>query len=119
MRGMSLVYHLLVVLHLLGMATIVGGYFMVLRAPRVVAGMAHGGALQLLTGIAMVGLRESGAYDDEDGDLNQTKVAVKLVIALVVTVLAFMNRKRENVPAGIVHAVGGLAIVNVLVAVLW
>lgn len=119
MRGMAIVYDILVILHLLGMAAIVGGYFMVLRAPRIVAGMAHGGALQLLTGLAMVGLRESGAYDDPDGALNHAKIGVKLVIALVVTVLAFMNLKRENVPAGLVHAVGGLAVVNVLVAVLW
>jgi len=116
---MSFVYHLLVVAHLLGMAAIVGSYFVVLRTPRIVPGMVHGALLQLVTGLAMVGLRESKAYDDPDA-LNHAKIGVKLLIALVVTVLGWMHRKRgDDVPAGVVHAIGGLSIVNVLVAVLW
>jgi hypothetical protein len=117
---MSFVYHLLVVAHLLGMATIVGSYFVVLRSPRVLPGMLHGALLQLVTGLAMVGLRESKVYDDPDGSLDHAKIGVKLLIALVVTVLAWMHRKRgEDAPAGVVHAIGGLTIANVLVAVLW
>jgi hypothetical protein len=117
---MSFVYHLLIVAHLLGMAAIVGSYFFVLRNPRVVPGMVHGALLQLVTGLAMVGLRESKAYDDPDGALDHTKIGVKLLIALVVTVIGWIHRKRgDDAPAGVVHAIGGLAIVNVLIAVLW
>jgi hypothetical protein len=116
---MSIAYELLVVLHLLGMAAIVGAWFCVLRAPRVPAGMAHGALLQLVTGLAMVGLRESGAYDDPDGALNRAKIGVKLGVALVVAVLSWVNRKRVDPPSGVVHTIGGLAVANVLVAVLW
>lgn len=115
---MSLVYELLVVLHLLGMAAVVGSWFAVLRAPKVLPGMVHGALLQVITGLAMVGLRESGAVSDEE-PLNRIKITVKLVIALVVLALAWVNRKREDAPAGVVHTIGGLAVVNVLVAALW
>jgi hypothetical protein len=41
-------------------------------------------------------------------------------VALVVTVLIWVNRKRgDDVPAGVVHAIGGLTVLNVMVAVLW
>ncbi|MFZ0159482.1 MAG: hypothetical protein WAL50_10680 [Kineosporiaceae bacterium] len=115
---MSIVYELLVVLHLLGMAAIVGSWFMVLRAPRLVPGMVHGALLQLLTGIAMVGLREADAVPGEE-PLDHAKIGAKLGIALVVAVLAWANRKRDDAPSGVVHVIGGLAVVNVLIAVLW
>jgi membrane protein required for beta-lactamase induction len=111
----DLLYDLLVVLHLVGMAAVVGGWITVLRAPRIVTGMVHGALLQVVTGVALVGLAEGSV----DRDLDYGKMTVKLVVALAVAVLAFLHRKRERVPAGVVHAVGGLALLNVLVAVLW
>jgi hypothetical protein len=116
---MSIVYNLLVVLHLIGMASIVGSYLVVVRSPRFVPGFLHGALTQLVTGLAMVGLRESKVYDDPDGPINNTKIGVKLLIALVVTVLAWVNRKRNDTSTGVVHAIGGLALVNVFIAVLW
>ena len=115
---MEIVYNLVVVLHLVGMAIIVGGYLAVVRAPKLLPGMCHGALTQLVTGLALVGMRESGAVDGEE-PLNHAKIGVKLVVALVVTVLVFLNRKKADVPAGTVHAIGGLALLNVLVAAVW
>lgn len=115
---MEIVYNLVVVLHLVGMAIIVGGYFAVLRAPKILPGMWHGALTQLVTGLVLVGLRESGAAESDE-PLDHAKVGVKLVVALVVAVLVFLNRKRTDVPAGTVHAIGGLALLNVLVAAVW
>lgn len=116
---MSFVYNLLVTIHLLGMAAIVGAFFVVLRQPRYVPPFLYGAITQLVTGVALVGLRESGAVE-EDEPLNQMKVGVKLLIALVVAVVAWMERKnRESSSTGMIHAIGGLAFVNVLVAALW
>ena len=53
---MTFLYDLLVVLHLIGMAAIVGGWLTVLRSPRIVVGMVHGALLQLVTGLLLVGL---------------------------------------------------------------
>ncbi len=112
---MDLVYDLLVVLHLLGMAAVVGGWLTVVRSPRLVTGMVHGALLQVVTGVLLVGLAQ-GVLDRE---LDNGKITVKLVVALAVAVLAFVNRKKRNADPGVVHAVGGLALLNVLVAVLW
>jgi hypothetical protein len=111
----ELVYDLLVVLHFLGLAAIIGGYLTVLRSPRIVVGMVHGALLQVVTGLLLVGLAEAVL----DKEVDNAKIGVKLVVALVVAVLAFVNRKKETVSPTVVHAVGGLAILNVLVAVLW
>lgn len=116
---MDLVYDLLVVLHLLGMAAIVGAWLATIRTPRILPGMVHGALLQLVTGLALVGLLESGAVDGER-DVDRAKIAVKLTVALVVAALSWVNRKRaDSVPAGVFHAIGGLAVLNVVVAVLW
>jgi hypothetical protein len=114
----DIVYKILVVLHLVGMAMLVGGWLVTMRAPRMLPGMWHGALTQLVTGVALVGLASSGAVDRS---VNNSKITVKLVVALVVAVLVFLGRRKpaeQNSP-GAVHAVGGLALVNVLVAVLW
>jgi hypothetical protein len=80
--------------------------------------MVYGALTQVVTGIALVGMRESGAVTGED-PLNRVKITVKLAVALVVLVLAWANRRREDAPTGVAHAVGGLAVLNVLVAALW
>jgi len=116
---MSIVYDLLVALHLLGMAAVVGAFFVVLRSPRYVPAFLYGAVAQLVTGLALVGIRESKVLDDED-PLNNAAVAVKLVIALAVAVLAWTQRtKGEQATARAIHGIGGLAIVNVVVAALW
>ena len=112
---MELVYNLVVVLHVIGLAAIIGGWLAVVRAPRVLVPMVHGALLQVVTGLALVGLSEAVL----DKDVDHTKIGIKLVIALVVAALAFLHRKKRNVAPGVVHAIGGLAVLNVLIAVLW
>lgn len=116
---MSFLYELIVAVHLLGMAAIVGAFFVVLRSPRYVPAFLWGAVTQLVTGLVLVGVRESGVLADED-PLNHAKVGVKLLIALVVAVLAWRERgNTDTAKTGMIHAIGGLALINVLVAVLW
>lgn len=114
---MSFLYDLVVVLHLLGMAAIVGGYLVTLRTPHVNVVQLWGARAQILTGLVLVGLRESGAVDGDP--LNRTKIAVKLVIALVVVAAAEIQYRRRRHGDPLTHVVGLGAIANVLVAVLW
>ena len=116
---MDLVYNSLVVLRLLGMAAIVGSWLAALKTPRILPGMLHGSLTQLITGLALVGMLESGAHHSET-PINHPAIGVKLLIALVVTVLVVINRKKTTkAPANVVHAIGGLAILNVIIAVFW
>lgn len=121
---MDFIYNLFVVTHMLGLAAVVGGYLV--AATRSAEGlvpnpvMLWGARLQLLTGLILTGLA-SGALDDMD--VNHTKIAVKLVVALAVLALteiaAARSRKGQLVAPGMVHGAGVLAIINVLVASLW
>ena len=115
---MQLVANILIFLHLLGMAVIVGGFAYQFKSPikRVSPGMWHGSLLALITGLALVGLYES--VDSLDEPINHVKIGVKLVLSLVIAVIAFMGRKREDWRTGWL-SVGLLAIVAVAVAVFW
>ena len=117
---MSFVYDLFVVLHLLGMAAIVGGYLVVAKAPRILPSMVWGARAQLVTGLLLVGMAESGVGDVK---LDHAKIGVKLVVALAVVALAEITRAKDKrgdrYNPNLVHGVGGLAILNVLVAALW
>ena len=63
----------------------------------------------------MVGLAETVLSDDED--VNHVKIGIKLLILLVITLLAWVNRKKESVPAGVWATIGVLTIVNIVIAV--
>lgn len=123
---MDVVYRLLVLIHLLGMAALVGSYLTVLRRPRVLGIMRDAAGVQLVTGLALLGLVESGAVDHDP--LDRVKFTVKLVVAAVVLALAIVGARRDRGDAtadtgrssnGLAHAVGGLALLNVAIAVLW
>lgn len=116
---MSLVYDLVVVLHLIGMAMIVGGWLAQIRSPRPVIspGILHGALVQILTGMILVGLASSDAVDR---DVDNTKIAVKLVVAAAVAGLAVVGQARaKDAPPAFTHGAGGLAATNVMIAVLW
>jgi hypothetical protein len=51
--------------------------------------------------------------------VNNAKVGVKLVIALVVMIVALLNFRKQKASKAVFHTVGGLAVANVLVAALW
>lgn len=113
---MDFLYNLLLVLHLVGWAIVLGGYIATIRQPGVYRGTFHGAATALVTGVLMVGLTES--VDSLGKDPSMVKIGIKLVIALVVTVLALVAKKRgDAVAPAVKHTIGGLTLVNVVIAV--
>ncbi|MDT3445053.1 hypothetical protein [Pseudofrankia sp. BMG5.37] len=143
---METVWDLIVVVHLVGMAAVVGGWLTQLGAvrPRVPAVVVYGAVTQVISGPVLVGLASSGAVDH---DVDNAKIGVKLVVALAVFAVAYLGLRRDDeeralpalasasasasasagtVPAARavdlrapVNLAGGLALVNVLIAVLW
>jgi hypothetical protein len=115
---MEFLYEALVVLHFIGLASLLGGFLVQISTrPRVVnPAMLHGALTQLVTGIALVGMRESGIVEDEDA-LNMTKIGIKLLILLVITALVWFNRRKESISTGLWAAIGGLTIANIVIAV--
>ncbi|CEA07863.1 hypothetical protein BN1051_01188 [Arthrobacter saudimassiliensis] len=115
---MDFLHSFLVFLHILGAGLIVGLWIARIKNPTVVPGQFHAALLQLVTGILLVGLNEMG-----DGAVNHMKVGVKLLIALVIAVMAFIGQRRHKkdqpVGKGLANGVGILTVVNVALATMW
>ncbi len=115
---MTVLRIVLLILHFLGLAALLGGFLYTASAKvkTLPAGMFHGALTQLVTGLGLVAV----AYGSGNGDhVDNGKIAVKLIVALAVTVLVIMFRKKDAVPVPIWATVGGLTILNVIVAVAW
>lgn len=115
---MDFLYALFVFLHIVGAAALVGGWLATFRAPTVLQWQHIGAWVQLVTGLLLVGLAEMG-----DGTVNHMKIGIKLVILIGVLVAAVIGRRKvardEPVSKGLAHAVGGLSLINIAVAVFW
>lgn len=119
---MAIVATILVILHFVGLSYLLGSFLVEIKdvvrgQGRVMRGMLDGALLQLITGIALVGIYSAKLIEDES--VNTTKISVKLAVAVVVYVLALVFRKRVPAPSWALWAIGGLTLVNVIVAVSW
>ena len=113
---MVIVYGIVLVLHLIGWALVLGGAVYGLRETKMNKGMLHGILTALIAGIVMVGLGSAGVAGPEP---NNIKIGVKLVIALVVTAMVLVGNRKETVTKGFLGGVAGLTVLNVAIAVLW
>jgi hypothetical protein len=113
---MEIIYNTLVLLHFIGLAALFGGFFVQMSsATKVVnSAMFHGSLTQLVTGLVMVGLAETGVVEE---DLNMTKISIKLLIVLVITGIVFVNRKKSSVSNSIWLSIGLLTLANMAIAV--
>lgn len=107
----------LLVLHFIGIASLLGSFLVQIKdirrgEGRILAGMFHGALTMLVTGLALVALAEIGV-----GPVNHAKIAVKLLV--LVGILALVFRKRERTPAWVLWAIGGLSVANIVLAVAW
>jgi len=115
----AFVYNVLLVLHFIGLASLLGGFLVQMRSPDkgVNPAMLHGALTQLVTGILMMGILEAGLLPDENA--NVTKLTVKLAVVIVITVLAFVGRRRQPPQVALWGIIGALTLLNVLIAVFW
>lgn len=114
---MEILRDVLVFFHFIGLSALFGGLFVQLKAdPRVVNNaVLHGALTQVVTGLLLVGVLEA----DPNAEVNHVKIGVKLVVALVITVLAFANRRKPALPGGLFFGLMGLTALNIAVAVFW
>ncbi len=128
---MEFVRLVLLFLHLLGMAVLVGSFLLQRRtAPRgpLSVGWLHGALLQLVTGLALVGVNEA-----QDADLIHAKVGVKLLVLVAILGLVLFARRQGSgkdeadrtsedtgtLATWVVPALAGLVVLNVGIAVFW
>lgn len=113
---MDLLRQLLLVVHLLGFAALFGGLLIQGREPvkRVNGLMRDGAGTAFVAGLALVGVLQA-----DDVPVDNTKIAVKSVIALVILVLVMANVRKERIANGLWALLLLLTVANVCVAVLW
>jgi hypothetical protein len=107
----------LLVLHFVGIASLLGGFLTQMAAPtkRVVPAMLHGAAAMLVSGLGLYAVDKSGLHED----VNSTKIAVKLGVLVVISALVWAERSKEEVAKGVYFAIGGLTLANIVIAVFW
>ena len=137
---MEFLHSLLVAAHLIGASLLIGTFFVQMRAKAAhnFTIMLVGASIQLLSGIALYGMAMAG-----DGEPNHMKLGIKGLIAVAVFVAALIGFLRQKAirkeKAGLTaggavsvgnlelerkllpffHTAGGLALVNLLIAVFW
>ena len=114
---METVRLVLLFIHILGWAALFGGLVVQSQEPvkRVNSAMRDGVGTAVLSGIALVGVIQGGDL----GELNNAKIAVKLVIGLVLLVLVMANMRKPRIPQGLWVGLVVLTAVNIAVAVFW
>ena len=109
-----------VLVHLVGMAILVGSFILKMRAksdyPFTL--MIWGASIQLVTGTILVGLMYMSG--DEPDNL---KITVKALLATGALIAAILGAKRqshgEKKLQPFFHAAGGLSVISLVIAVLW
>ena len=109
---------IVVLVHLVGFATLFGAWVVELVGQRRVTRIMHWGlGIALIAGLAL------SAPWGLDHDLNYAKIGIKLVILVIIGGLlgagAGRLRKSGSVPAGIFWPIGILTLVNAGLAVIW
>lgn len=113
---MDFLHKLLLFIHLIGLAGVLGGALVQIATPprRITAMILHGGLTQVVSGVLLVGVLEA-----DDAEVNHAKIGVKLVVALVIVAAAWVYRTRDQLANVPFFGILGLALVNVGVAVFW
>ncbi|MEV7088942.1 hypothetical protein AB0O07_24160 [Streptomyces sp. NPDC093085] len=116
---MDVLINVFVALHIIGIAALLGGFLTQTKAmtagtARFTPSMLHGALTMLVTGMVLVGLNQA-----EDHQVNMVKIGVKLAVLVVILGIVYVQRDEESAAKPVFGAVGGLTVVNILVATLW
>lgn len=114
----------LVVLHLIGMAALLGGFLVQIKALRaktaeVLPAMVHGAWTSLVTGLLLVGVAEWELAMGGGEELDHSKIAIKSVVVAIIVTLVMIHRKKKPVSSSVLGTIGGLTLLNVVLAVFW
>ncbi len=106
----------LLFLHVLGFAALLGGLLVQARSPEraVNAAMRDGAGTAFLAGLLLVGVLEAG-----EPAVDHAKIGVKFAIGLVILVLVMANLRKPRIPTGLYFGLLALTVANVAVAVFW
>ena len=113
---MDVAYRLLVLVHLVAFAALLGGALVQLRSrePEVNAAMLHGAWVALASGVALWAL--AGTFDVS---VAVGPLVVKTAVSGVLTLLVVLNRRFSSVPRGLLLLITLLVLTDAALSVLW
>ena len=113
---MDVAHHLVVLLHLVAFAALLGGALVQLRSPdpEINTAMLHGAWVGLVSGVALWVL--AGTFDVR---VSFAAMVVKTVIAAFVTLLVVLNRRFFSIPRGLLRLITLLVLAEAAIAVFW
>jgi hypothetical protein len=113
---MEILRLVLLFVHILGFAALIGGLLVQARDSEkaVNAAMRDGAGAAFLAGLLLVGVLEAGG-----GDVDRAKIGVKFAVGLVIVVLVMANTRKPRIPQGLYLGLLALSVLNVGLAVFW
>lgn len=119
LRLMDVLINVFVALHIIGIASLLGGFLTQMKAmgageARFIPAMLHGALTMLVTGVVLVGLNQA-----DDQPVNNLKIGIKMAVLIVILGLVYVKRDEEKVDKAMFGAVGGLTVANIFIATLW
>ncbi len=126
---MTIATNILVFLHVLGAAMVVGIWIANFKKGNVVPGQFHAACLQLITGFALYFIQMS-TMGDSSNTMFHMQVGIKMVLGIIVAIAAFFGQRKYkearasgNIDAArnvaLAHTVGGLGLINIAIATIW
>lgn len=114
----------LVVLHFIGLASLLGGFLTQMKAmaagtAKIVPAMVHGAWTMLITGVALVGVAEWRIALGANFEVDNIKIGVKSLVLAAILTLVLYYKKKDSVKAPIFGLLGLLTILNIVFAVFW
>jgi hypothetical protein len=103
--------------HLIGFALLLGGAILQYLSGRIRINpaMLWGSIIQVVTGVALAAPLRGGGDDEPD----PAKLAVKGLLAVLIFVMVFVPRRRDEVNRGHFIVIIGMTLVNAAVATFW
>ena len=120
----ELVRNSFVVLHFIGLASLLGGFLTQMKAlaasaAKIVPSMVHGAWTMLITGVALVGIAEWRIAMGADFEVDHMKIGVKSLVLLLILFLVLYFKKKDSVKPAIFGLIGLLTTLNIVLAVFW
>jgi len=110
----TLIINIFLVLHFLGIASLLAGFFTSMKdmktGMRVNAGVLHGAYLMLLSGLVMAGVADPQK-------LNVVVISLKSIALTVIFFIAYSFRKKEKTPVWAVPTIFLLTTLNIVLAI--
>ncbi len=116
---MEIARDVLLILHFIGMAGVLGG--LLASQSKLNKGVLHSALLALVTGISLVGIRYP-LHDSNPMEWplpDNAKITVKLLILVAILILGFRNAKKDSLPKNTWMAMTLLTVTNIVFGVIW